>query len=117
MWSGSTGVPAPHKTDNRLSKTKIKCLGQQKAKSLSLEADHHLFFRNTLDLSQVMLTKKKSCAKLSCVCAAKQDSDLFSHMKTQQTACIMIASRLRNSAVAADVNSPTSAQTCVQERR
>lgn len=29
----------------------------------------------------------------------------------------MIASRLRNSAVAADANSPTSAQTCAQERR
>lgn len=87
MWSGSTGVPAlrslkfpeynaklkdGYNTDNRLSKTKIKCLGQQKAKSLSLEADHHLLFRNTLDSSQVMLTKKKSCAKSAVELSAPQ---------------------------------------------
>lgn len=37
--------------------TKFKCLAHQKAKSLSLEADHHLLFGNTLAVVQLMLTK------------------------------------------------------------
>lgn len=38
--------------------TTIKCLAQQKTKSLSLRANHHTF-GNTLDLGQVMLTNNK----------------------------------------------------------
>lgn len=37
--------------------TKFKCLAHQKAKSLSLKADHYLLFGNTLAVVQVMLTK------------------------------------------------------------
>lgn len=37
--------------------TKFKCLAHLKAKSSSLEADHHLLFGNTLAVVQVMLTK------------------------------------------------------------
>lgn len=42
--------------------TKFKCLAQQKVKSLSPEADHHLLLGNTLDSGQ-MLTRDKSYAE------------------------------------------------------
>lgn len=50
--------------------------GTAEGEELSLEVEHPLLFGNTLNLAQVMLTKKKSYEQkpMDCVCTANQHS-------------------------------------------